>query len=491
MKEREIVFLLCCLAAIHVFIFSAAFPFFNNVDEPIHFDLVVKYSHGHVPRALEPLSPESAQFLALYTSMAYLGEPDFFPNHQFPPPPWTQPVETVRQNLLVNETAWQQQTNYESSQPPLYYALGGGYWRFGKVCGFHDDFLLYGIRFLNIFFVAGLVWIGYCAARLIFPENLFLRLSVPALLAFMPQSAFYSIGNDVLSPLCFGLLFICVVRWLAAETPDVRLGIFAGLAFAATFFAKLTNLPLLLVAAGFVFFKLWQLFKTEKLLASCPALAVLTLCAGLPTAAWLAWCKYNFGDFTGAKSKMDHLGWTLKPFGEWWHHPIFTPHGLWTYLSGQLATFWQGEFWWHNRPMASPMLNVIYTVASLLLPVLALISLFQPLTKIISPQRKALWFSFASFFASLVFFAFLSVIYDFHNCPNPSREHPYFAAGRMMLGALVPFLLVYVYGIDRALKRFGYLVKFSMLALMILSMLISETVIDWPTFSNGYNWFHM
>jgi len=126
MKERRIVLFLCCLAAIHVFIFSAAFPFFNNVDEPIHFDLVVKYSHGHVPRALEPLSPESAQFLSLYTSMAYLGEPDFFPNHQFPPPPWMQPVETVRQNLLVNETAWQQQTNYESSQPPLYYALGGG-----------------------------------------------------------------------------------------------------------------------------------------------------------------------------------------------------------------------------------------------------------------------------------------------------------------------------------------------------------------------------
>jgi hypothetical protein len=150
-KERKIVFLFCLLAAVHVFIFSAAFPFFNNVDEPLHFDLVVKYSQGHIPHTLELVSPESAQFLAFYSSMAYLGKSDFFPNHQFPPPPWTQPLETVRQNLLGDEAAWQRQINYESSQPPLYYTMAGGYWRLGRVCGFPDGFLLYGLRFLTFF----------------------------------------------------------------------------------------------------------------------------------------------------------------------------------------------------------------------------------------------------------------------------------------------------------------------------------------------------
>jgi hypothetical protein len=50
-NERKVVLLLALLAAVHVFIFSAAFPFFNNVDEQIHFDLTVKYSQTHVPRA--------------------------------------------------------------------------------------------------------------------------------------------------------------------------------------------------------------------------------------------------------------------------------------------------------------------------------------------------------------------------------------------------------------------------------------------------------
>jgi hypothetical protein len=53
LNERKWVLLLCVFAAIHVFIFSATFPFFNDVDEQAHFDLVVKYSHGHVPRTLE------------------------------------------------------------------------------------------------------------------------------------------------------------------------------------------------------------------------------------------------------------------------------------------------------------------------------------------------------------------------------------------------------------------------------------------------------
>ena len=73
-NERKWILLLCLLAAIHVFIFSAAFPFFNNVDEQAHFDLVVKYSHGHIPRRLEPMSAESAQYIVAYGTLEFLGD---------------------------------------------------------------------------------------------------------------------------------------------------------------------------------------------------------------------------------------------------------------------------------------------------------------------------------------------------------------------------------------------------------------------------------
>ncbi len=52
-------------------------------------------------------------------------------------------------------------------------------------------------------------------------------------------------------------------------------------------------------------------------------------------AAWMAWCKINFGDFTGSALKIQFLGWTHKPFAEWFHHPIFTRAGLLVFSEGK------------------------------------------------------------------------------------------------------------------------------------------------------------
>ena len=99
--------LLCLLAAVHVCVFSAAFPFFNNVDEQIHFDLAVKWSQGHVPRALEPVSDEAVRYIVLYGSPEYVGIPTNSPDGQFAPPPWKQPLEKVRQALIAKTATWQ------------------------------------------------------------------------------------------------------------------------------------------------------------------------------------------------------------------------------------------------------------------------------------------------------------------------------------------------------------------------------------------------
>jgi hypothetical protein len=39
--ERLLIAGLCVTAAVRIFVFSAAFPFFNNSDEQAHFDLVL------------------------------------------------------------------------------------------------------------------------------------------------------------------------------------------------------------------------------------------------------------------------------------------------------------------------------------------------------------------------------------------------------------------------------------------------------------------
>jgi len=61
-----------------------------------------------------------------------------------------------------------------------------------------------------MFVAAALVWVGFVAAKLVFPDWQFMRLSVPLLLDVWPQTAFYSIQSDVLSPLCFGVAFVFV-----------------------------------------------------------------------------------------------------------------------------------------------------------------------------------------------------------------------------------------------------------------------------------------
>ena len=107
-------------------------------------------------------------------------------------------------------------------------------------------------------------------------------------------------------------------------------------------------------------------------------------------------------------------------------------------------------------------------------------------------QRQALWLGFLCLVVATAFLGFLSIIYDFQDCFYPSRAHPYFTSGRLMLGALIPFLLLYLYGLDCALSRIkNRWAKPLALAGLILFMLISEIATDRMIFSNSYNWFHM
>jgi hypothetical protein len=490
-NSRRLILLLCGIAGLHVFVFSAAFPFFDVVDEQVHLDLVVRYSQGDIPRSLTPPDAEALPFIAIYGTPEYLWPPSSQPGGSIAPPPWKQPVETVRATLLAKEAAYREKfQNHEASQPPLYYSIAGAWWRLGKILGLDGARLLYWLRFLNVPLVIALTWLGWFTAREIFPENIFICAAVPALIAFMPQTMFYSINNDILSPLAFGAAFVLLLKLWNAENLSPPLAIATGLALAATFLAKISNLPLLAVAGFFLALKIFRLAQNKNLRPSALPLAVLLACAALPMAAWMTWCKINFGDFTGSALKIRFLGWTRQPFAEWFHHPLFTPQGFWFFLKGNLSTFWQGEFLWQRQPLAIPAVDSVYVILSLILPALVFFSLLrpQPFTK---PQRAALWFGFACFAAAFAFFALLSVKYDFQDCFYPSREHPFFVSGRLMLGMLVPFLILFASGLNQALKKWGSATKFAVLAALLAFMLASEIAVDWKIFPNPYNWFHL
>jgi hypothetical protein len=382
--------------------------------------------------------------------------------------------------------------NYESSAAPLYYAVAGMWMDLGRCFGLEDIRLLYWIRFLNIPLAAALVWLGYAAGRMIFPAFLCCRLGVPLLLAFFPQDIYYSIQSDTLSPLCYGAAFLGLVRLLQTSTPSSRLGAFTGLALAASWLVKVSNLPLVAVALLAVAIKSSSLAKSGQLRAALPALGLLLLCAAVPIGAWCLWSLRAFGDVSGASTKILSLGWTRKPFLAWWGHPIFTPTGLWTFWSELMSSFWRGEFTWGLRRLALPVADAFYWISSLFLPAVAMASLLRRRSVLAAWQRQAFWLSAACFAAAVAFLALNSIAFDFGNCFYPSAAYPYLTSGRLLSGALIPFLLLYVHGLDRAFGPIKSGVA-RMLALggVVLLMAISELIVRLPAFSSEYNWFHL
>jgi hypothetical protein len=158
------------------------------------------------------------------------------------------------------------------------------------------------------------------------PNNQFLQLGVATLLAVWPQSAF-SIQGDALSPLCFGIAFLGLLSWCKASALNCcrrldRPG------HAATCLIKTSNLPLPLIAIGAIAWKIFRGPRNGSLRPRLITLGVFLLSLAVPLGIWLAWNHHNFGDLTATKSKIELLGWTRKPFGEWWSHPIFTLHGI-------------------------------------------------------------------------------------------------------------------------------------------------------------------
>jgi hypothetical protein len=490
--ERKLILLLCAIAALRVFIFSAAFPFFNNVDEQAHLDLVMKYARGEVPHNLGHYSSESANYISLYGTPEYFMAPSQFATNDFPPPNWTLPSGQREQAVNTNLAWWCSNENHESGEPPLYYVIAGLWLNLGRVFDITGVWLLYWVRFLNVFFAGTLVWIGFVAAKLVFPDRQFIRLGVPILLAVWPQTTFYSIQSDSLSPLCFGIAFIGLIKFLRAEPPAVPLAICTGLALAATCLVKTTNIALLFVVGIALIFKSQKLAEKTALRSLLAPLAGLIISAAVPIAVWFVWNYHTFGDFTATGSKIEFLGWTRKAVGNWLPHPIFTLNGVKEFWSELMASFWRGEFIWHGKRLSWPGIDAFYWVSSTLAIGLAVISLFSRSTKLTEFQRESLWLAFSSFAVLVSFVALLSMAFDFGLCPYPSREHPFFTSGRLLSGAAVPFFLLYS-------QAMGWL--FSWIPRMwpriiffggiVLFVIVSQSIVNWPALSSRYNFFHL
>jgi hypothetical protein len=484
--ERLAVRLLCAAAAVRVLVYATAFPFFANIDEEAHYGTIVAYAEQGPPRALLRFDPATARVIAGYNS------PEFFvPLEQMPdglpPPLWEQPAAQAQATLERRAARWETRINHQSLALPLYYALAAGWLRAGQILSADPGWQLYWLRFLDVPLAAALVGIAWAVARQVFPAQRFARLAVPALIALLPQDAFHSIQSDVLSPLVFGLAFLGLVHFVRASRPGVGAAALTGLALAATALTKTTNLPLLAVAAAAFGVDALRRRSAGTLRTALPALAALVACAALPFGAWLLRNAIVLGDFTGSAAQAAAQDWTRKPIGAWWPHPLFTPSGFFLFWWEISVSLWRGELVWHAQRLAWRSADLLYWATTTLFLVAAALRL-RPRAHAPSPERAPLVLALACFVASLAFLALLSLSFDFGSCPYPSRAHPYFSSGRYLSGALIPFALLYVYGLDACLARVrGDGLRFALLAAILLFATASEIAVNRVAFASPYN----
>jgi hypothetical protein len=484
--EHVAIFVLCMLAGIRVFIFAAAFPPFNNVDEEHHFDMVYKYSEGAIPKsAIEPFSPEALSIISQCQSPEYLLTKDILDAGGIHFSTWADPnirqSEAFKRMVSVPEKT----DNMETGTFPFYYIIAGLWCAVGRCIGMAGKNLVYWIRFLDVPLFISLVWLSYSIAKVIFPEKPSLRIALPLLIAFFPQDTFYSITNDSLSPVLFAVSFLMVLKILF-ENKSNYYAFLAGLFISAAFLTKISNFTVLLLLLAVLFAKSKCLLAERNFKGFIP-LITLSLAAMTPIALWLLRNHIVFGDALATVAKENYFGWKIKPFDQLLNHPIFTLRGCLYFLAELTKTFWRGEIVWHFKPIASSFADGFYVFSTaVIVPVAAGAVIFK--RQMNSRYKFAISMSFGLIAVSVLFLAALSVIYDFSGCWYPSRQSPYFASGRLISSALVPFLLIYLGGLEQLFRKAKTVLIIAMLIATL--MVTSEIILSWEVFKSSYNWFH-
>jgi hypothetical protein len=348
---------------------------------------------------------------------------------------------------------------------------------------------------MNIIIAALLLFTAYLYCRYFFPEEPALRLGVPMLLALFPNDVFYYMNNDVLSPVVC-LLGLFMLYRVQDKGKPVIFSFLAGLMVAASVLVKLTNVPFYLFSLLCTQLMVYRRFSRREKPGGLGPFAALGVGMLLPVIVWVAWNWYSFGDITGDSFKLQALGITKKPVGAWLDHPLFRLDGLvqtFDNLRLLVITFWRGEVvTWQGRSTIVPPADAFYLGTSLLFVTAAIVKLFKNHADAFSKSTFPRLSAVILLALHVLFLLFLSVSFDFGNNPTPSRLNPFFNKGRLILGCLVPFLILYVDGMaylmEKVRLRINPLYGVGFVGLLTL---VFSTGAYFRTFGSLWNWFHL
>ncbi len=497
-REGRAVLLLGTFAALRVGFHAFAFPFFTNVDEHRHVDVVFKYARGFLPApGRDAYEPEMGMYLAMYGSPEYHFQAfdDAGEARSLPAPVFEGPAGRMLAQIARQESFLASRVNLEAGESPVYYALAGAWLNVGRVLGRTGGDLLYWVRASNAVFAFVLVVGAYALLALLPGCDAFVRLGVPALISVFPQDAQYYVTRDALSPLVAGLGFLAVLN-LASRDARARAYAITGAVLAAAVLIKYSNAAVVLVAVATCALSLREDPDTRRLRGRGGRWLLLFAVAAVPVAWWLIRNQVLFGDLSGSGLKVERMGWGRKELSTWFDHPLLTPSGALEFVGTLLPSFWRGQLAWHTKLLAWKPADLYYTVTSLLFVGCAAFG-------VVAERRRGSQsggtridaMAFLAVLGSVLTLVALSLPFEFHATSDPSAARPWFDHGRLIAGALVPFAILYVRGIDvassvlRGPARSG--VRVALLALSIAVVLVSEAALMEPVVGSPYNGFHL
>lgn len=480
-------------AALRVFVFAGAYPFFNPVDEYRHADVVHKYANGYRSGADDPrLDPEIAALMASWGSPEYVFEPERFrPGLELPPPPVRDAnpqraakVERLRQLYEARESV-------DAHGQPVYYWLASRVLLVSRAFGQDGIHALYTVRFANAVIAAALVVASGLLLRRTHPDDALVQLGVPLLVAFHPNDLWYGITNDAALPLLGGVAFLLLA--LLPRRRSAALFAAAGALVAASILTKYTAVGLLAVAAVAAAFDVARSRDARGPRIARWLLAFAT--ALVPVGAWLLRNRFVVGNWSGEASKAEFMTMTPRPLAAWPDHPLFGVNGWSEFLSHLVANFWTGEFSWYGEALTRPWLDAAYSATTSAVLLIAVVALWHERST--APERRVERLALVAVAAGVATLAGLSVVFDLETANFSTRwsEFPYFASGRLIAWILVPAALLLVRGV-----AFGCSVlpaawsrpaAWSLLAALVVFATVTDAVLARPVFASGYNWFHL
>jgi hypothetical protein len=257
----------------------------------------------------------------------------------------------------------------------------------------------------------------------------------------------------------------------------------AGVAAAAAFLAKYTNL----LYAGLLALALALRVRAGEAPRRVAGRAARAFApAAALCGAWLLRNQLVVGDALGTARKVAHLEWTPLPWSDFLAQPIFRPWGLAAWAPETLALFWRGEFRWLAEPMTLPGLDAALAAVSLAALGLGGVSAWRA-------ARRDDWLEPLAWLATVAGFATLAALsarFAFADWGNPTRAHPYFTEGRLVLGVLLPFAIVFVRGLALGCARLPARTPALLLAAWIVFVSVTDWAIAAPAFASPWNWIH-